>query len=106
MLGQRDGDVEEVGAGDAVDGGWEGGLRDVALEDEEGVDGDGFEDVYAEVGDVEVEDGEKEDGEGDVGVEEEAVGEVADFGESGGEEDACAAYGGEAEDDVPISDPL
>lgn len=91
---------------DAVDFGWEGGLGDVALEDEEGVDGEGFEDVDAEVGDVEVEDGEEEDGEGDVGVEEEAVGKVADFGEGGREEEGCAGDGGEAEDDIPILDSL
>lgn len=106
MFLQRDGDVEEVGVRNAVYGGWKGGLGDVALEDEECVDGDGFEDIDTEVGDMEVEDGEQEDREGHVGIEEDAVGKVANFGEGGGEEDRCAGYGGEAEDDVPISDSL
>lgn len=43
-----------------------------------------FEDVGAEIADVEVEDWEEGDGEDDVEVEEEAVGPGADDGEGGG----------------------
>ncbi|KAI4176201.1 MAG: hypothetical protein LQ348_006047, partial [Seirophora lacunosa] len=85
-------------------GGWGFGLGDVALEDEEGVDEGGFEDVRAQVGDVEVEGGQEGNGEGDVKDEEEEVVFPPDPGEGGGAEDEEAGDGQEAEDHVGVAD--
>ena len=72
----------------------DGGLGDVALEDEVDIDGSGFEDVYADVRDVEVQDWEDGEGEENVEGEKEAIGVSANSGEGGGEEEEEGDDGG------------
>lgn len=78
----------------------------VSLEDQDEIDEGGFEDVDAQVGDMEVEDREDGEGDGDVDDEEEEVVLSPDPGESGGAEDEEAGDGEETEDHVSVLNPL
>lgn len=78
----------------------------VSLEDQDEIDKSGFEDVDAEVGDVEVENWEDREGYGHVDDEEEEVVLPPNPGESCRAEDEEAGDGEETEDHVAVLNSL